>query len=58
MKQPTAWDNFLYDVEDWIDDHMGWIVAVLLGGLLFLGHHVDAHAHPLEAIHMHVDVGR
>ncbi len=34
----------MWDVEDWIGSHMGWIVAALLGALLFLGHAADAHA--------------
>ena len=46
---PTAFQNFVWDVSDWIETHMGWIVAALLGGLLFLGHAADAEELYVEA---------
>ena len=41
-KCPSALENFLWDVSDWIETHMGWIVAFLIGLMLFGGYAANA----------------
>lgn len=48
-RNPTAWENFVWDVEDFLMRNMGWIVAILLLGLLFTGHEVFAEERYVEA---------
>ena len=47
--EPTAWQNFRWDVSDWIGRHMGWLVAIALGAICIYGHNAYAEELYIEA---------
>ena len=43
MKEPTAWDNFLWGLQDWIADHEGFFIIIFFVFLLcFVAGDADA----------------
>ncbi len=48
-KEPNAFENFLWDVEEWISTHMGWIVAFLLTVVMLGAYTAQAEERYVEA---------
>lgn len=47
--EPTAWQNFWWDVSDWLGRYMGWILAIALGAMLFFVQNANGDELYIEA---------